>query len=191
MKRARGKTVLNLFAYTCGIGVCAVAGGATEVLNVDFSETALSIGKDNARRNGLGAQFSTMKEDVIPVVRQFSGLGVRWRGAQPKFTTLPVRAWDIVVLDPPRRSKGRFGAVDVVGDYASLFKPALLSTRPGGAVLATNNVAAVDRSDWIEAMRRCAEKVGRPVIDIEPIEPEADWPSPDGRFPLKMAWIVL
>jgi len=187
-----GLSVLNLFAYTCGIGVCASAGGASEVLNVDFAESALCIGEENASRNGLGDGFQTLQEDVIPVIRQFSGLGVRWRGRRaPRFMKLAPRAWDLVVLDPPRWAKGRFGAVDVVRDYASLLKPALLATKPGGAVLATNNVASVDRDDWLSSVRRCGDKAGRPVADIEIIEPEADWPSPDGRPPLKIAWISV
>ncbi len=191
LARCRGRSVLNLFAYTCGIGVCAAAGGAREVLNVDFAESALKVGESNASRNGLTASFSTLKEDVIPVIRQFSGLGVRWRGKRPRFTPLDARTWDVVVLDPPRWAKGRFGAVDVVGDYASLLKPSLLSTGPGGFVLATNNVASVDLSSWLDSVRRCGDKAGRPVVDIEVIEPEGDWPTRDGRPPLKMAWLQV
>src|SRR5574343_1518336 len=32
---AAGKAVLNLFAYTCGVGLSAAAGGAREVVNLD------------------------------------------------------------------------------------------------------------------------------------------------------------
>ena len=93
-----------------------------------------------------------------------------------------------MVLDPPTFSKGPFGAVDLVRDYQGLFKPALMATSPGGAILATNHVSTVDMEDWLESLRRCATKAGRPLVDIEVITPDPDFPSPDGKHPLKMAW---
>lgn len=49
---AQGKRVLNLFAYTCGFSVAAIAGGAEHVVNLDMSRAALSRGRDNHRLNG-------------------------------------------------------------------------------------------------------------------------------------------
>jgi len=42
-----GKSVLNLFAYTCGVGLSAAAGGAREVCNLDFAEGNLAVGREN------------------------------------------------------------------------------------------------------------------------------------------------
>ena len=36
-RHSAGKRVLNLFAYTCGVGLNAAAGGASEVVNLDLS----------------------------------------------------------------------------------------------------------------------------------------------------------
>ena len=189
--RARGGTVLNLFAYTCGVGVAALAGGAEQVLNVDFAASALQVGERNARLNHLhGMRFQTLCEDAIPVLRQLSGLGVKGRARQRQYTRLEPRRFDLVVLDPPPFAKSAFGAVDVVRDYQSLFKPALLCAAPGGRLLATNNVASVDWEPWVDALRRCATKAGRPLADLERALPDEDFPSPDGRPPLKMAWIT-
>jgi 23S rRNA (cytosine1962-C5)-methyltransferase len=77
--------------------------------------------------------------------------------------------------------------VDIARDYSSLFKPAVLATTPGGRVLATNHLASVDCDEWIELLRRCAKKAGRPLRDVELLRPEADFPSFDGRSPLKLA----
>src|SRR5690606_24677512 len=100
-----GKRVLNLFAYTCGIGVAAAAGGADEVLDVDFARSALDVGVANAARNGLA--FDVLQDDVFPVIRQFAGQPVGGRG-RPTYTRLAPRTWDLVVLDPVRWAKGRF-----------------------------------------------------------------------------------
>ncbi len=194
MAAAKGKSVLNLFAYTCTAGVTAAAGGASEVWNVDFASSALAIGSENAARNGIGAaSFVTQCEDVFPVVRQLAGLKVGdWRGGRQRpFKRVAARAFDIVVLDPPARAKSAFGTVDVVRDYPSLFKPAVLATAPGGHILATNHAASVDRDEWLEVLRRCAAKAGRPLRSIDVIVPESDVPSFDGRPPLKLAWCAL
>ena len=69
----------------------------------------------------------------------------------------------------------------------SLFKPALLATAPGGRLLATNHVSTVELESWMEVLERCAAKAGRPLDDIQVLTPESDFPSPDGKHPLKMA----
>ena len=95
------------------------------------------------------------------------------------------------MTDSPAWSKGSFGAVDVVRDYPSLFKPALLATRPGGVMLVTNNSARVVKEDWLDVLQRCADKAGRPIRDLDWLLPESDFPSSDGRHPLKMAWLQV
>lgn len=185
---ARDRSVLNLFAYTCGIGVAACLGGAREAWNVDFASSALEVGRANAARNGIeDSRFRTLEEDALPVLRQLAGLPVKGRGARRGFTKMPARTFDLVVLDPPRWAKTPFGAIDVVRDYPSLFKPALLACAPGGAVLATNHVPQVPLEEWVAVLRRSAEKCGRPIAEPEILVPEEDFPSPDGRPPLKIA----
>ena len=191
--RSADKSVLNLFAYTCGVGVAALAGGAREVLNVDFAEHALGVGRGNAALNNLDEErFGILREDCLPVMRQLSGLGVKGKAARRKFTKLKPRQFDLVVLDPPRYAKSPFGLVDTVNDYQSLFKPALLSVVPGGEMLVTNNVASVEVEAWVESLHRCATKAGRPISSVELLRPEEDFPTfEDAHHPLKMAWLNI
>ena len=83
-------------------------------------------------------------------------------------------------------SKSPFGKVDTVNDYPSLFKPALLCTKPGGWLLATNNVASVDEKHWIAQLQRSATKAGVTLSKIVTLRPEKDFPSPDQKWPLKI-----
>ena len=187
-----GKKVLNFFSYTCGIGVSSLAGGAKEVLNVDFASHALSIGRANAKLNAFSeTQFQTLQDDAMLVLRQFSGLGVKGKAARRSFTPRSARLSDIVVLDPPRYAMSPFGTVDTVNDYQSLFKPALMCVKMGGQMLVTNNVASVELEAWLDSLRRCAEKVQREIREIEVITPDIDFPSLDGQHPLKMAWLSV
>lgn len=188
LNNAKDKSILNLFAYTCGVGVCASVAGANEAMNVDFARSSLNFGIENAELNNLDEnKISFVHEDVIPVIRQLAGLKVTGRAARKnKFLKLDARQFDIVYLDPPRWAKTPFGAIDLVRDYQTLFKPSLLSTKPGGQLFCTNHVPKVDLNEWIESLKRCATKVGREIRNIEIIEPEIDFPSFDGKHPLKM-----
>ena len=188
---AKGKAVLNLFSYTGSMGVAAAVGGARTSVNVDFAASALRVAADNAARNGVGSKVEHWKADVIPTIRQLAGLSVKGRGARRPYKRLGARTFDIVVLDPPTFARSPFGAIDPVRDYASLFKPAVLATTSGGTVLATNHVSTVAREPWLASLRRCADKAGRPLVDIEVLQPDPDFPSPDGNPPLKMAWCTV
>jgi 23S rRNA (cytosine1962-C5)-methyltransferase len=52
--------------------------------------------------------------------------------------------------------------------------------------LATNHVAGVALETWIESLKRCADKAGRPLRSVEHIPVEADFPSLDAQPPLKI-----
>ena len=187
---AHGKSVLNLFAYTCTMGQIAHTAGATHVLNVDFARSAIEVGKGNVARNDPGpGSLEFFQSDCLPALWQLAGRTLpRRRGRTPYIDPFD---FDIVVLDPPRLSKGRFGTVDVVNDYPTLLKPCIALCRPGGRILATNHVPSVLLEDFLGVIERTVEKSGRELVGLEVIEPEADFPSFDGRHPLKMAWVTL
>ncbi len=184
---APGRRVLNLFAYTCGVGVAAAVAGAAGVQNVDFADSALAVGRRNAAANGIAADRCTMLHgDCIPVLRQLAGQPVQRRGRHVPYPHIAAQQFDLIVLDPPRFAKGRFGTVDVVRDYPSLWKPCLLALADGGSVLATNHVPAVDADAWHRVLARSAEKAGRPLRSLVPIPVDDDFPTFDGRPPLKL-----
>jgi 23S rRNA (cytosine1962-C5)-methyltransferase len=183
-----GKTVLNLFSYTCGIGIAAAAGGAKRVVNVDFAESSLAVGIENAKLNKLD-QVEFIHSDVFPAIKQFADMPIAVRRGKklPKYPKHSPEQFDLVFLDPPRWAKSAFGNVDLIRDYQSLFKPSLLATKDGGTLICCNNVAQVDRDEWLESLERCAIKAGRPLKSIEILLPDTDFPSPDGNQPLKIA----
>ena len=62
-----------------------------------------------------------------------------------------------------------------------------VATAAGGTVIATNHAASVDADGWVEVLRRSAEKSGRPLEQVEILVPDEDFPTRDGRPPLKIA----
>lgn len=190
MKEAAGKSVLNLFAYTCGVGIAAAKAGARHVVNVDFSDNNLAVGKSNSQINELPIRVRFVKSDAFPAMRQLAGLGQQQivRGKRmPAFPKLEKTSFDLVFLDPPRYAKSLFGVVDLVNDYSALFKPALMCTAEGGTLICCNNVAQVSREAWLDQLERSARKIDRPIREMEWITPESDFPSTDGQPPLKIA----
>ncbi|MCP5053641.1 MAG: hypothetical protein GY940_41120 [bacterium] len=188
MRHCKGKDILNLFAYTCGVGVAAAAAGAGMVWNVDFSRNGLDYGKENAELNGISNdRIRFIHQDVFPVVRQLAGLGIKGKARLQRFLKFKPGTFDMVFMDPPTWAKSPFGAVDIINDYQGLFKPALHCVKPGGMILCTNHAPSVDLETWLEALKRCADKTGRPIEHIQVLEPERDFPSRDGTFPLKIA----
>ncbi|HJN77162.1 MAG TPA: class I SAM-dependent methyltransferase [Myxococcota bacterium] len=181
-EHARGR-VLNAFAYAGGSGLSCVQ--AETVVNLDHSARYLDFATEVAEHNGR--QVECIREDYFAAVRQWGGLKLRGRGARRRWKRRDQRRFDLVVLDPPTFAKSPLGAVDLLRDYPSLLKPALCCLTAGGSVLATNHAAKIDLEDWLGICRRCADKAGRPIRDIEVIVPEADFPSFDGRPPLKIA----
>ncbi|CAM9899199.1 unnamed protein product [Scytosiphon promiscuus] len=149
------------------------SGGYNKARRIRFLSFFLLFRDSRGRGGGRGGRGSDMRSNGY----NSNGYGGE-RGA---------KQFDVVFLDPPTWSKSKHGAVDLVRDYQTLFKPSLLSTKEGGTVVATNHVSTVDCAEWMESLSRCATKAGRTVQSVQVLVPEEDFPSPDGRHPLKIA----
>ena len=108
--------VLNLFAYTCAFSVVALKAGAQQVVNVDMSQGAMTIGQKNHQLNGLTHGASFLVHDIFKTWGKISRSG----------------PYDLIIVDPPSFQKGSFIATK---DYAKLMRrlPDLLM--PGGQAL--------------------------------------------------------
>ena len=158
-----------------------------------IAEGNLAVGRENGL---LNPQFPTMQfvqSDYFPAIRQLAGLPITQRRGQklPSYSRLEQRQYDLVLLDPPAWAKSAFGTVDLLRDYQSLLKPALLATADNGVLICCNNLAKVSMDDWREQVLRCAEKAGRPVRDWQIMTPGADFPSQDLQPPLKTLILQL
>ena len=125
---ARGKRVLNLFAYTCSLSVAAAIGGAKQVDSVDLSNTYLEWGKVNFALNALplSDKFSIIRSDVIQFVNQDKARKSRW---------------DIIILDPPSfsNSKKMQETLDIRRDYRELLGKSLSLLSPAGTLYFSTN----------------------------------------------------
>lgn len=179
-------SLLNLFAYTCSISAHAAGGGAAEVWSVDFSAGNLSWGEKNFRRNRLSGSARFLTEDCIGALWALTG-----RGRRKKVSTgLEPRLFDVVVVDPPAFSKGKFATVDLVNDPETVYGPAWEVVAPGGLLVAANNSSRVSRAELERRLRRLFEKRSGSgeCASLRWVEPDLDFPSFDGEPPLKVAF---
>jgi 23S rRNA (cytosine1962-C5)-methyltransferase len=167
---AGGQRVLNCFAYTCGFGVAAMAGGAARVLNLDLSRAALAWGQENYRLN-----------DFTPDSYDFAyGDVFDWLGRLARRWDL----FDLVILDPPGFSKTKHGRFSAASDYGSLATLAARVVAPDGLLLACCNVAGLQWRTFRGRVLEGISEAGR-TSEIAGIyhEPALDFPSPPGRDP--------
>jgi 23S rRNA (cytosine1962-C5)-methyltransferase len=120
-ERAAGKRVLNLFAYSCSFSVAALAGGATQVVNLDMNRGALELGKTNHLLNDID-------------LRKASFLSLEFFRSLSKLRK--IGPFDLVICDPPASQGKSFTAEQ---HWPKLIRtlPSLVSS--GGEVLACLN----------------------------------------------------
>jgi len=134
-ERAAQKTVLNLFAYTCGFSVAAIAGGADKVVNVDMAKGSLAKGRENHKVNQHNMnQVSFLGHDIFKSWGKIKKSG----------------PYDLIIIDPPSFQKGSFA---LTKDYKKILRrlPDLLTE--GGEVLACVNSPMVTSDFLIEEMK--------------------------------------
>lgn len=118
---AKGKSFLNLFAYTGSFTCAAAIGGASSTTTVDASQAYLDWAGDNLRLNRLPP-------------------GERVRAEVGEFLARAgARRWDLCLLDPPSRSDHGGHAFDVQRDHRSLIERTLPVLGPGGVLWFSTN----------------------------------------------------
>lgn len=130
-----GKSILNLFSFTCGFSVCAALGDASEVVSVDIYQKYLDWGKQNFNLNNLRSEnFSFYPWEATKYLA--------WASKKNK-------RFDWVICDPPSfsRSKGS-GVFRVEKDFGPLVEQAFSVLNPGGTLWFSTNFEKWSVDQW-------------------------------------------
>nr|WP_300315200.1 class I SAM-dependent rRNA methyltransferase [Halomonas sp.] len=122
-QQVAGKRVLDLFSYVGGWGIQAAAHGASEVLCVDASATALDRVAENAALNGLHEQVAVGQGDAFDVLTALKAEGEQF---------------DVVILDPPAFIKKRKDIPNGERAYAKLNRAAMRLLGRDGLLLSAS-----------------------------------------------------
>lgn len=154
-RNLRGREVLNAFAYTGSLGVAALAGGASRVVQLDQNRAFLNLAKASYTLNGF------------PIRRQDFLVGDFW--VQVSRLKRAGIDFDCVFLDPPFFAAGPRGMVDLNRDSAWLINKVRPLIRHGGWLVAVNNALYVSGREYLQTLESlCADGYLR-IVDLVPV----------------------
>lgn len=131
--KLQGKSILNAFAYTGALGIAALAGGASRVIQTDINGKFLSLGKKSARLNNFTHDAADYFES------DFFRMVDRFKTSKALF--------DCVIIDPPFFSVTQSGKVDLVNDSLRLINKVRPLIGHDGYLISINNSLYVPGSE--------------------------------------------
>jgi len=115
------KTVLNCFSYTGTFGIYALKNNAKHFTNVDLSQGALDIAKQNIEANDLDlSKVDFVQADVFKLLRRYRDEG---------------KTFDVIILDPPKFADNKAQLNGACRGYKDINMVAIQLLNPGGTLL--------------------------------------------------------
>ena len=155
---ARGRNVLNLFCYTGGFSIYALAAGALHVDSVDSSRKAMMMVDRNVALNGFDASLHTsLCCDAIDYLKD-----------------VPEGKYDLMIVDPPAFAKHRGSLKNALRAYQRLNAAAISKVAPGGFVFTYSCSQVVDKEAFALAVFSAAAQCGRSVRILDRLNQPCD-----------------
>ncbi len=150
---ARGKRVLNVFAYNGGFSLYAARGGAYEVSSLDLSQPALDAAVRNFARNQdhpniVAAKHKLLAGDAFVLLQQLASAGERY---------------DLVIIDPPAFAKRQAEVEGALRAYTRLTNLGLRLLQPGGTIVLASCSSRINAEEFVTNAKQAAAQSGRPL----------------------------
>ena len=167
-----GAEVLDAFAYTGAFGVCAAAGGASQVTLVESSAPALDLARRHVALNDLDHRsVEHVQGDVFSVLRGYRAQG---------------RRFGVVVLDPPKFAHSEREVKRAARAYKDVNLLAFRLLRPGGVLFTFSCSGAVSADLFQKVVFGAAVDAEREAQIIGVLAQGADHPValtfPEGAY---------
>lgn len=178
---AKNCRVLNCFSYTGGFAVFALQGDCREVINVDTSQAALNIAKQNIEVNHLDITKATfLRNDIFKYLRICHNSGEKF---------------DLIVMDPPKFVEKKTQLVSACRGYKDINMLAMQLLNPGGVLLTFSCSGLMTLDLFQKIIADAALDAHRDVQFIEQFRQAADHPVissyPEGMYLKGFACRVL
>ena len=155
---SKGRNVLNLFCYTGGFSIYALANGADHVDSVDSSRKAMMMVDRNVEANGFEAsRHTSLCCDAIEYLRD-----------------VPEGKYDLMIVDPPAFAKHRGALKNALRAYQRLNAAAISKVAPGGLVFTYSCSQVVDKEAFALAVFSAAAQCGRSVRILDRLNQPCD-----------------
>ncbi|MDE5606904.1 MAG: class I SAM-dependent rRNA methyltransferase [Bacteroidales bacterium] len=170
---AKDRRVLNMFCYTGGFSVYALAGGAAQVDSVDASARAMALTDAHVQANFGGTPVAARHRSFTQDAFEF-------------LDRMEKDAYDLIVLDPPAFAKHRDVLHQALQGYRKLNAKAFEKIAPGGWLFTFSCSQAVDKDHFRQAVFSAAAASGRRVRIVQMLSQGADHPiniyHPEGEY---------
>jgi 23S rRNA (cytosine1962-C5)-methyltransferase len=153
-----GMRVLDLFTNEGGFGIHAARAGASRIVAVDSSNTALQHLRRNALLNGFGDQIEIVEADCFRYLADCS------------------ETFDLVVLDPPSLVKSKRELPVARKAYESLNANAMRVLEREGILVTASCSHHMSHEMFLSAIQEAARKARRFVSILEERGAAADHP---------------
>ena len=155
---SKGRNVLNLFCYTGGFSIYALAAGALHVDSVDSSKKAMMMVDRNVEANGFDpSRHTSLCCDAIDYLKQ-----------------APEGKYDLMIVDPPAFAKHRGALKNALRAYQRLNAAAISKVAPGGLVFTYSCSQVVDKEAFALAVFSAAAQCGRSVRILDRLNQPCD-----------------
>ncbi len=168
---SQGRRVLNLFCYTGGFSIYALASGAERVVSVDSSKSAVLMTDRNVDLNFKGEHIfhTSVCNDAIDYLK-----GVNCGD------------FDMIIVDPPAFAKHRGAINNALRAYRRLNSYAIEKVAPGGVIFTYSCSQVVDKQMFALTVFSAAAQVGRRVRILDRLTQPSDHPvniyHPEGEY---------
>jgi len=169
---SKDKAVLDVFSYTGGFTLSALAGGAGRVTTIDSSAEALACGRSNIAASGLDANaIDWLEGDAFALLRRLFDQG---------------RRFDVIVLDPPKFAPTEKHVMRAARAYKDVNLWAFKLLRPGGLLFTFSCSGGVDAALFQSIVAGAALDAGVKGRIVRRLSAAADHPValefPEGEY---------
>lgn len=158
---AKNKSVLDVFSYSGGFSVHALAGGAREVTSVDFSAQALELAKENAKLNPHDGTHHTLAGDAFEILKELIQQN---------------KTFQLVILDPPSFASNKRQQSIALKKYGELARLGARLTEKKGLLLLASCSASISKEDFLAIHQKEFSSMGLHYEIMEITEHDIDHP---------------
>lgn len=168
--------LLNLFSYTGGFSVHALAQGGVHAVSVDSSHDALELAEQNIQLNGFDSgendeSCELIQADVFELLHDYA--------AEKKL-------FDIVVLDPPKFAHNAGQVDNAARGYKDINLNAFKCVKPGGYLMTFSCSGAISADLFQKIVFGALADSGRQAQILKHLGPAQDHPValtfPEGAY---------
>jgi len=154
---AKDKSVLNVFSYTGGFSVYALAGGCRSVWEIDSSAYALKTSRDTFELNFSATksetkEFQQIQGDAFTALRQLQDRK---------------NSFDIVILDPPALAVKKKQKPKALATYRRLAESGARLIRPGGLLFSASCSRQVSADEFFREVFSGIQSAGKLYEEID------------------------